>query len=162
MPITMSKTLDQEIEEYQYNINHLEEICNKHRKLCDCSQCQLLTVYSRMLAKLQTIKSYRTFTDPSLFVEIETALSRLTDWSQNAELSISKKAEIERISDMFHILYERKAGDDEQEDCDHQYHLSRTCGVQVCDLCGDHQGLAKCFCGWNLEPGERLEDDVDY
>ena len=40
---------------------------------------------------------------------------------------------------------------------------SRTCGVDVCTVCGHHSGgLARCFCGWNLHPGEILEDDIEY
>lgn len=37
--------------------------------------------------------------------------------------------------------------------------FSNTCGVYLCDTCDHHLGLARCFCGWNLQPGERLEDD---
>lgn len=44
--------------------------------------------------------------------------------------------------------------------CPHQYEWSAYCGARVCALCGDHRGLARCFCGWNLKPGERLEDDI--
>ena len=43
------------------------------------------------------------------------------------------------------------------------------CGAKVCDECGDHQGLARCFCGWArdggdgyqqlLEMGETIEPD---
>jgi predicted amidophosphoribosyltransferase len=40
--------------------------------------------------------------------------------------------------------------------------MSRICGVYICDECGHHLTLARCFCGWNLQPGEQLEDDVDY
>ena len=51
----------------------------------------------------------------------------------------------------------------------HDYHLSRTCGVDVCNTCRDHKGLARCFCGWSrsggdgyrelVEMGEQVEDD---
>lgn len=49
-------------------------------------------------------------------------------------------------------------------DCNKEsdFYLSRTCGVYTCEECGHHLTLARCFCGWNLAPGERLEDDVDY
>lgn len=49
-------------------------------------------------------------------------------------------------------------------DCESEREFTRsnTCGVFICDECGHHLGLARCFCGWNLQPGERLEDDVDY
>ena len=53
--------------------------------------------------------------------------------------------------------------------CDHNYYFSRTCGVRVCLECGDHKGLARCFCGWAasggngyqelIEMGETIEDD---
>ena len=45
-------------------------------------------------------------------------------------------------------------------ECDHYYEWSAYCGAQVCVGCKDHKGLARCYCGWNLLPGERLEDDV--
>jgi len=45
--------------------------------------------------------------------------------------------------------------------CDeHNYRWSKYCGADVCSKCGDHKGLARCFCGWNLSRGERLEDDI--
>ena len=44
--------------------------------------------------------------------------------------------------------------------CEHDYHWSRYCGAQVCNKCGDHEGLARCYCGFGLQPGERLEDDI--
>ena len=40
------------------------------------------------------------------------------------------------------------------------YEWSRYCGAHVCNNCSDHKGLVRCYCGWNLEPGERLEDDI--
>jgi hypothetical protein len=45
--------------------------------------------------------------------------------------------------------------------CSHVYEFSTYCGADVCVKCGDHKGLGRCFCGWNLAVGERLEDDVD-
>lgn len=46
---------------------------------------------------------------------------------------------------------------------------SRSCGANICVVCGDHQGLARCFCGWSasggdgyrelVEMGEQIEDD---
>jgi len=51
----------------------------------------------------------------------------------------------------------------------HDYHMARTCGVEVCFDCRDHKGLDRCFCGWArsggdgyrelVEMGERIEDD---
>jgi len=66
--------------------------------------------------------------------------------------------------------------------CKHQWGFSEYCGAHICGNCGLHahltahdcragrcddqgvkvsQELARCYCGWNLAPGERLEDDVD-
>lgn len=42
--------------------------------------------------------------------------------------------------------------------CKHQYVWSRYCGAKVCDGCDDHEGLARCYCGWPA--GEKLEDDI--
>lgn len=43
------------------------------------------------------------------------------------------------------------------------------CGAYVCDTCGEHVGLVRCYCGWSaaggdgraelLEAGEVLEED---
>ena len=38
--------------------------------------------------------------------------------------------------------------------CDHQYNPSRSCGVNVCYDCLDHEGLALCFCGWARSGGD--------
>lgn len=48
----------------------------------------------------------------------------------------------------------------EHVSCNHNYRWSRYCGAEVCTECQDHKGLGRCFCGWNLAPGERLEDDI--
>jgi hypothetical protein len=45
-------------------------------------------------------------------------------------------------------------------ECNHQYEFRNYCGARVCRECGDHKGLARCYCGWGLMPGERLEDDI--
>ena|ERR1019366_9217406 len=38
--------------------------------------------------------------------------------------------------------------------CGGTYDRSRYCGVKVCDECGNHKGLARCYCGWSLtSPG---------
>jgi len=47
-----------------------------------------------------------------------------------------------------------------QNECDHDYKWNKKCGAEVCSKCNEHRGLAKCFCGWNLQDGERLEDDI--
>ena len=36
-----------------------------------------------------------------------------------------------------------------QCDCGGLYGFNNYCGAKVCDRCGHHKGLARCFCGWN-------------
>lgn len=36
--------------------------------------------------------------------------------------------------------------------------LSRGCGVWVCDTCGHHKGLARCFCGWSADGGDGRQE----
>ena len=46
---------------------------------------------------------------------------------------------------------------------------SKTCGAWVCDDCGAHDKLERCFCGWSrwggdgynelIEMGEQIEED---
>ena len=44
----------------------------------------------------------------------------------------------------------------------HEYEMSRYCGVQVCDDCGDHRGLERCYCGWSrTDPGHGREELVE-
>ena len=37
--------------------------------------------------------------------------------------------------------------------CGGEYYSSRGCGVLVCEKCGDHKGLARCYCGWAADGG---------
>lgn len=76
---------------------------------------------------------------------------------------------------MFKVLEERKEGASittevrECSSCKASAFFSRSCGVFVCTSCGEHEGLARCFCGWSLsgrsgyqeliEMGENIEDD---
>ena len=40
-------------------------------------------------------------------------------------------------------------------ECQHEQRTrSRACGVPVCDECRDHEGLARCFCGWSASGGD--------
>ncbi len=51
----------------------------------------------------------------------------------------------------------------------HEYDFSIYCGADVCYDCGDHKGLARCYCGWSqsgsdgyrelIEMGEQIEED---
>jgi hypothetical protein len=45
------------------------------------------------------------------------------------------------------------------------YEFSRYCGAYVCDRCGDHLGLAKCYCGFGIKSAydrAELEGENDY
>lgn len=54
-------------------------------------------------------------------------------------------------------------------ECNAPAYFSRGCGVFVCDKCGEHEGLVRCFCGWAASGGngrqelrgmgENVEDD---
>jgi hypothetical protein len=55
-------------------------------------------------------------------------------------------------------------------DCNHEWTWSRGCGVKVCLICDEHQGLERCFCGWSktwpghgreelIEMGETIDED---
>jgi len=55
--------------------------------------------------------------------------------------------------------------------CGGEMRLSSYCGAYVCDECDNHDGLARCYCGWSLtssdgrreleEMGETIEPE-DY
>ena len=50
--------------------------------------------------------------------------------------------------------------------------MDRYCGAYICFDCNDHEGLARCYCGWASnggngmaqlrEMGENVEDDYSY
>lgn len=56
-----------------------------------------------------------------------------------------------------------------QPGCKGKYSLNRYCGAKVCSACGDHKGLARCYCGWSrsgrngraelIEMGETIGDE---
>lgn len=53
--------------------------------------------------------------------------------------------------------------------CGGEMELSRSCGAWVCYECDNHDGLARCFCGWSASGangreelelmGEQIDDD---
>lgn len=52
---------------------------------------------------------------------------------------------------------------DASVECKHIWseHLDSYCCARLCILCGEHQGLARCFCGWSRSGGDgrrELED----
>lgn len=34
--------------------------------------------------------------------------------------------------------------------CQGSVKMSDYCGAWICDNCGNHEGLARCYCGWSL------------
>ena len=36
--------------------------------------------------------------------------------------------------------------------------FSRYCGADVCLICDNHKGLARCFCGWSLSGANGREE----
>ena len=40
-------------------------------------------------------------------------------------------------------------------------YFSSYCGADVCDLCGHHQKLARCFCGWAADDGNGYQQLID-
>jgi hypothetical protein len=61
------------------------------------------------------------------------------------------------------------AGCEDSDDGNHEYQFDRLCGAVVCNYCGDHKGLVRCFCSWSksgrngraelIEWGEQIDDD---
>jgi len=43
----------------------------------------------------------------------------------------------------------------------HEYAMSRYCGAYVCDECGDHRGLARCFCSWAADGGDGYQELIE-
>jgi len=37
--------------------------------------------------------------------------------------------------------------------CGGDYVWSNNCGASICDSCGDHFRLARCYCGWSKDGG---------
>ena len=40
------------------------------------------------------------------------------------------------------------------DQCGGEMSRDNTCGVAVCDSCGNHKGLARCYCGWSASGGD--------
>jgi hypothetical protein len=57
--------------------------------------------------------------------------------------------------------YEWRMADANSTHTQHAYNFSRSCGADVCMECGDHKGLARCFCGWSSSGGDGYKELVD-
>lgn len=64
----------------------------------------------------------------------------------------------------------RKSQQPKKCPCGGEYSFSASCGADICVTCGQHKGLARCFCGWAVsgqgngrreleEMGEQIDDD---
>jgi len=54
-----------------------------------------------------------------------------------------------------------KNNTEEKCSCGGEYEWSRHCGAKVCLDCGDHKGLARCFCGWASSGGDGYQELLD-
>ena len=46
--------------------------------------------------------------------------------------------------------------------CKHDYRFHRYCAAKVCTKCGDHEGLARCYCGWSeTSPSQGYQELID-
>jgi hypothetical protein len=43
----------------------------------------------------------------------------------------------------------------------HDHVLDTFCGAKVCQVCDDHLGLARCYCGWSRSGGDGLRELVE-
>lgn len=46
-------------------------------------------------------------------------------------------------------------------ECGGDIEWSRECGVKVCMDCGNHIGLARCFCGWSTTCNGRGREELE-
>lgn len=46
-------------------------------------------------------------------------------------------------------------------ECGGDFHYSRHCAVEVCDSCDNHNGLARCYCGWSLSGEDGRQELID-
>lgn len=44
----------------------------------------------------------------------------------------------------------------------HQFEFRNYCGARVCVTCGDHEGLARCYCGWAASGGDGYRELLEW
>ena len=49
----------------------------------------------------------------------------------------------------------------DRDGCEGAAVWSRYCGAHVCDACGTHRKLARCYCGWSASGGDGRRELVD-
>ena len=45
--------------------------------------------------------------------------------------------------------------------CGGAWSFNTYCGCRVCDECGSHKGLARCYCGWSESGGNGYEELIE-
>ena len=45
--------------------------------------------------------------------------------------------------------------------CGGNFSFNRYCGAKLCNLCDNHAGLARCFCGWSLSGGDGRSELIE-
>lgn len=45
---------------------------------------------------------------------------------------------------------------------EHRYYFNQYCGIEVCEECGYHKGLARCFCGWSISGRDGYTELLEY
>lgn len=43
-------------------------------------------------------------------------------------------------------------------ECGKEAVFSPSCGAHVCEVCGRHQGLVRCYCGWAVSGGDGRQE----
>lgn len=47
-------------------------------------------------------------------------------------------------------------------ECGHNdWLLNKSCGVWICDNCGNHYGLTRCYCGWASDGGDGYQQLIE-
>jgi hypothetical protein len=59
------------------------------------------------------------------------------------------------------IQREQDAAEVDKCKCGGIYERSRECGAKVCNRCGDHKGLARCYCGWAVSGGNGRQELIE-
>lgn len=63
---------------------------------------------------------------------------------------------LDRIEDLHQAIGE--AVGELPTPCEHEYYRSRYCGVKICYSCNEHEGLARCYCGWSASGGDGRQE----
>lgn len=45
--------------------------------------------------------------------------------------------------------------------CGGEFSFSRFCAANICDNCGNHEKLARCYCGWSQSGGDGYQELIE-